>query len=150
MDFDRAYNTFLYEFGKGREMVLSTSLDDRVTSRMMSVVLLDGKFCFQTDWNSRKYEQLFRNRNVSLCVDNVQIEGTCIELGRPAASPQFCVAYRERFPSAFERYSTLECERVFSVTPTVIRRWIYLDGVPHTEVFDVEARSHALEQYKGR
>lgn len=149
MDFDRAYSTFLYEFGEGREMVLSTSLDDHVTSRMMSVVLLDGKFYFQTDWNSRKYEQLFRNRNVALCVDNVQIEGTCAELGRPAASPRFCVAYRERFPAAFERYSTLECERAFSVTPALVRRWFYLDGVPHTEIFDVAARTHELRKYEG-
>lgn len=49
MDFKEAYAQFLREFGAGRPMVVSTSLHDRVTSRMLSVVLMDGKFYFQTD-----------------------------------------------------------------------------------------------------
>lgn len=40
--FSQKYGTFLLEFGKGRKMVLSTSENNRVSSRMMSVVQIDG------------------------------------------------------------------------------------------------------------
>lgn len=39
-------------------MVLSTSLHDEVTSRMMSFIIQDEKFYFQTDNRFRKYAQL--------------------------------------------------------------------------------------------
>lgn len=55
-------------------MVLSTSLNDVVTSRMMSVVLINKKIYFQTDRTFRKYRQLKENPRVSLCVDNMQID----------------------------------------------------------------------------
>lgn len=40
--FEEKYSAFLLEFGKGRKMVLSTAEKDRVTSRMMSIVQIDG------------------------------------------------------------------------------------------------------------
>lgn len=42
--FENNYSEFLVEFGKGRKMVLSSSENDEVTSRMMSVVQIDGAF----------------------------------------------------------------------------------------------------------
>ena len=81
--FIERYEAFLTEFGQGRKMVLSTSENDRVSSRMMSIVLINGIFCFQTDTELRKYHQLTVNPNVALCIDNIQIEGICSEKGRP-------------------------------------------------------------------
>ena len=40
--FTTAYQNFLSDFGKGRTMVLSTSENDVVYSRMMSVVQIEG------------------------------------------------------------------------------------------------------------
>lgn len=68
-----SYNNFLVDFGKGKLMVLSSSKNDKVTSRMMSVVQSDGLFYFQTDKTFRKYYQLVNNPQVALCVDNIQI-----------------------------------------------------------------------------
>lgn len=64
-------------------MVLSTSYQDKVTSRMMSVIIFDGEFYFQTDKNFRKYNQIKNNPNVLLCCDNISVEGICTELGKP-------------------------------------------------------------------
>ena len=47
------------EFNNGKTMVLSSSENDKVTSRMMSVVCVDGLLYFQTDKTFRKYHQLF-------------------------------------------------------------------------------------------
>ena len=64
--FSAEYENFLSDFGKGRTMVLSTSEDNIVSSRMMSVVLIDGLFYFQTDRRFRKYRQLSHNPNAAL------------------------------------------------------------------------------------
>ena len=77
-DFQEKLESFYSDFGTGKTMVLSTSADGIVSSRMMSVVLIDGKFFFQTDKELRKYSQLKNNKNVALCIDNIQILKTLI------------------------------------------------------------------------
>ena len=130
-------------------MVLSTSLKDVVTSRMMSVVAMDGKLYFQTDNTFRKYVQLKGNSNVALCIDNIQMEGTCREIGHPMEHDEFCNVYRHAFPSSYERYSKLQNERLFVITPTFIERWIYVDSVPYVETFDVMNEEYTLQKYCG-
>lgn len=147
--FSDHYNAFLNEFGKGRKMVLSTSLNDKVTSRMMSVIQLNGTFYFQTDKHFRKYGQLIKNENVALCIDNIQIEGRCKELGHPLECSDFCSLYKECFASSFERYSSLKNEVLFAVTPLHVERWLYKDGIPFVESFDIANKEHCIYEYKG-
>jgi hypothetical protein len=141
---------FFTEFGRGRTMVLSTSADGRVSSRMVSIVLIDGRFYFQTDTKLRKYFQLKDNPRAALCIDNIQIEGECRELGRPSDNKAFCKAFSERFEGSFRAYSGLENERLFELVPTFTERWIYKDGVPFIEVFDIPEEKYSFEQYSGR
>lgn len=103
---------FFAQFEGNSKMVLATSLANRVSARMMSVVIEDGMFYFQTDCMSAKYHQLIGNPYVALCKDNCQVEGTCEELGRPKEHPEFCRLYREYFPSSYEKYTHLENERL--------------------------------------
>lgn len=124
------------EIEPGKKMVLSTSYQDHVTSRLMSVIAINGKFYFQTDSGFRKYEQIIRNSRAALCFDNIQIEGVCRELGHPSAIPEFCECYRNRFPGSYEKYTGLRSERVFEIQPTYIQKWIYVDGKPFIEQFD--------------
>lgn len=49
MEFNTAYENFYKELDESKKMVLSTSLNDVVTSRMMSIVVLNKKIYFQTD-----------------------------------------------------------------------------------------------------
>lgn len=71
--FKEKYSKFFEKIGRSKFMVLSTSKDDFVTSRMVSIIVIDGKFYFQTDKNFKKYNQIIVNPNVSLCIDNVLI-----------------------------------------------------------------------------
>ena len=148
-NFNDQYNAFLNEFGKGRKMVLSTSLNDKVTSRMMSVIQQSGIFFFQTDKHFRKYDQLIKNKNVALCIDNIQIEGICKELGHPLENPDFCSLYKECFASSFERYSSLSSEVLFAVTPLHMERWLYKDGTPFVESFDIAKQAYNICEYNG-
>ena len=129
-------------------MVLSTSLHDKVTSRMMSVVQANGRFYFQTDKTFRKYDQLVHNKHVALCSGNIQIEGRCRELGHPREHPDFAALYQARFPGPFKRYSSLENTRVFEVTPFYVERWIYKEGIPFVESMDIEAHKYQLYAYQ--
>ena len=146
--FENQYSAFLNEFGKGKAMVLSTSLKNKVTSRMMSVIQENGVFYFQTDKHFRKYDQLIKNENVALCIDNIQIEGIAKELGHPLENSAFCSLYKECFASSFERYSSLGNEVLFAVTPLHVERWIYKEGVPFLETFDITNKEYCIYEYK--
>ena len=66
--FKEKFEEFLTEFNKGKTMVLSSSENNKVTSRMMSIVCINGLFYFQTDKTFRKYHQLISNPQVALCI----------------------------------------------------------------------------------
>lgn len=149
MQFSDRLKLFFSEFGKGRKMVLSTSENGRVSSRMMSVVQINGAFYFQTDRELRKYGQLISNSNVALCIDNIQIEGQCEELGHPLDNADFTEVFRQCFRGSFDAFTSLKNERLFIVRPTFIERWIYSDGIPYMETFDITAEKYSCERYTG-
>jgi uncharacterized pyridoxamine 5'-phosphate oxidase family protein len=138
---------FFADIGTAKNMVLSTSLNDRVTSRMMSVIIYNNKFYFQTDNAFRKYRQIIHNPYVSLCFDNVQIEGRCVELGKPMDNFKFCELYKEYFISSYNKYTKLENERLFIVEPNYIQKWIYIDKKPLIEKFDFITEKYITETY---
>ena len=141
---------FYSDFGTGRKMVLSTSENNRVSSRMMSVVLIDGEFYFQTDITMKKYHQICANDNVALCIDNIQIEGKCTEAGHPLNNARFCEVFQECFRGSYDAYSSLENERLFIVKPLYIERWVYKDRIPYMESFDTERQQYSFKQYFGK
>lgn len=60
----------------------------------------------------------------------------CREIGRPQEHKAFCAAYRAAFPSAFDRYTHLECERLWEFAPDFAKQWIYEGGEPFEEILD--------------
>lgn len=149
MEFTKAYENFYKELGESKKMVLSTSLNDVVTSRMMSVVVIDKKIYFQTDKTFRKYNQLKENPRVSLCIDNIQIEGYCKQVGVPSDNIEFVNAYKKYFLSSYTRYSSLKNECLFVIIPTFVEKWLYIDGIPYMEFLDIENRKYELRKYIG-
>ncbi len=147
--FTEKINIFFSDFGEGKKMVLSTSENNRVSSRMMSVVQIEGAFCFQTDKNMRKYHQIISNSYVALCIDNIQIEGICEEIGQPLKSAAFCDVFQKCFKGSYDAYSALKNESLFSVKPLYIERWIYEEGIPYIETFDMNTRQYSFNKYEG-
>lgn len=130
-------------------MVLSTSQNNRVSSRMMSIVQIQGEFYFQTDITMRKYHQLKFNQNVALCIDNIQVEGVCEEKCHPLDDEAFRGVYKKCFQGSFDSYSALKNERLFAVRPLFVERWVYSNGVPYVETFDVEKKQYSYKKYLG-
>lgn len=123
-------------------MVLSTCADDRVTSRSMSVVVIDGRFYCQTDERYLKCVQIKANPNVSLCVNNFSVEGECRLIGKPFENGFFIDRMNVHFPDAVARWSRIETECVLEITPKLISSWIYEDNVPYIERWDFEHISY--------
>ena len=138
---------FFQQLGEHGCMVLSTSLHDDVTSRMMSFIIQGGKFYFQTDKRFRKYAQLKENRRVSLCRDNMAVEGICSEMGKPSDFPAFCKLYQKYFSTSYQRYTGMEEERLFVVTPARLEKWIYEGNQPYMEILDFQSQTYEKVQY---
>ena len=135
-------------FGYSKNMVLSTSYQDKVTSRMMSVIIFDGEFYFQTDKNFRKYNQIKNNPNVSLCCDNISVEGICTELGKPLDNNRFIKLYEKYYNYSYQQYSSLQNERLFKVTPLYIQIWIYENAKPYIEIIDFKSNEYRKTLYE--
>lgn len=128
--------------GESRIMVLATGDGSRISARSMSVVIYDNKFCFQTDRTFMKYRQLMMNKNAALCCENISVEGTAEEVGRPVGNARFCRLYKQHFEGSYNAYSELENEVVFRLTPKLIKMWIYEKGLPYVEIYDVENKEY--------
>lgn len=141
-NFDVRLRELFDRLGESRIMVLATGDGDRISARSMSVVIYDNKFCFQTDRTFVKYRQLTENKNAALCCENISVEGTAEEAGRPAENEKFCRLYKKHFEGSYKAYSELENEVVFEVTPKLIKLWIYENGLPYAEIYDLENRKY--------
>lgn len=127
-------------------MVLSSCAENRVTSRAMSVVVVDGKFYCQTDRRYLKCRQIMANPNVSLCVNNFSIEGECRIMGKPLENEFFINAMQEHFPDAVSRWSEFSTECVLEIMPKLVSAWIYEDNKPYIERWNFENSSYIKER----
>lgn len=133
--------------GESKNMLLSTSACDKVTSRMMSVIIFDNCFYFQTDITFKKCSQIFKNPNVALCADNISVEGICSEMGKPSDNADFIRLFEQHYNWSYHKYSSISNERLFKVVPVYIHRWIYEDSNPYIETFDFVNKAYNSTLY---
>lgn len=148
MSYAEKYNALLNSISNHQTMVLATSLNDIVTTRMMSVIKIDGRFYFQTDKKMEKYNQIKHNCNVSLCFDNISIQGICKEIGVSADNKEFCKIYSKYFGSAYKQYSHIENEVLFEITPALIKTWFYENNKPYYEIYNNAEKSYSKNEYR--
>lgn len=128
-------------------MVLSTAVHNTAYSRMMSIVQFGEKFYFQTDCKMDKYSQLKLSSDISLCFDNITIQGRCKEVGIPLENEKFCELYSKYFTHAYQLYSHLENEVLFEITPTAIKVWGYENSNPYYEIYNVQNKTYIRNEY---
>lgn len=144
-EFSEKLSSLWKKIGSHGVMVLSTCAENRVTSRPVSAVVIDGKFYCQTDENYLKYRQLIQNENAALSVKNFSVEGRCKSIGKPPDNDFFIKAMKKHFLPAYTRYSNLEQERVLEFTPTLIYSWGCELAKPYMEYRDFENSSYRKE-----
>lgn len=86
---------------------------------------------------------------LSTSLDNIQIEGKCEEIGHRLDNVEFCDTYKACFPDSYSNYTALKNERLFEVIPTFIEKWLYIEGAPCIESYDIENKKYMLEKYCG-
>lgn len=135
-EFNSALTSLWRAIGTHGVMTLSTCSENRVTSRSMSVVVIDGRFYCQTDENYLKCRQLSDNPNAALCYKNFSVEGICRIIGKPTEFDFFIKAIKKYYRLAAERYSVLKTECVLEITPTLVYSWNYALDKPYMQYWD--------------
>jgi len=128
--------------------VLSTSLDDYVTSRPMSIIHIGLDIYFQTNKCYIKHEQMSKNSQVTLCCQNYTIEGLseCIGDWKDDKNNDLMELYISKHQNSFNRYGMLDGQIVYRVTPVKVKMWKYIDGEPIREVLLVhEQRAERMD-----
>lgn len=145
--FDESLAKLWKKIGTHDVMTLSTCAENRVTSRQMSVAVINGKFYCQTNENYLKYKQVLQNQNVALCVKNFSIEGVCRDIGKPLDEENSFAAkaIKKHFLLAYKHYSHLAEERLLEITPTLIYSWSYEGTKPYMEFWNFEAADYRKE-----
>lgn len=121
--------------------VLSTSANDYVTARPMSIIHRGLDIYFQSNRDYVKYAQMRTNPHVALTWNNITIEGRAEELGPwgVLADGTLAEQYRDTHENSFKHYAHLKGQTVFHITPIRVRLWKYIEGTPYREILDVAA-----------
>ena len=127
---------------KNRIWVLSTSHIDIVTSRSMSIINIGLDIYFQTGNCYVKHNQMAKNKNVSLCWNNISIEGIAEEIGnwKDERNQDLLALYKEKHKASYEAYGMLEVQVVYKVKSKKVKYWKYMDGKPVREVLHIDEK----------
>lgn len=147
--FDKKLIEFFQGMGESKKAVLATSSNDRVTSRMMSFVIYENKFYCQTDKRFLKVKQILDNPKVSICIDNIQIEGIAKIIGKPLENNMFITLFKKYFKNSYENYSFLENEILLEISPSFITVWNYKEVIPIREFYRLDLKEFVEEIYGG-
>ena len=150
VEYHEKLKIFFDELGIAKKMVLATSSDDIVSARTVSVLAFDEKLYFQTDIAMDKAKDIMNNSKVALAAGNIQIKGNCKEVGHPLDenNEKFLNYFKEYYSSAYAKYSHLHNERVYEITPTLIKLWTYKEESPCIEFFDCNKQEYNLIKYE--
>lgn len=140
-------NEIISSLEKNRNWVLSTSSNNIVSSRSMSIINRGLDIYFQTNECYLKHSQMQENSNVSLCFSNISIEGTASPIGnwKDPNNKELMEIYKYAHPSSFEAYGLLDGQVVYKVTPKVVKLWKYVEGNPlRQNLYVAEMRAEEL------
>ena len=147
--FDKKIVELFQGIGEAKKAVLATSSNNRVTSRTMSFVIYENKFYCQTDKKFLKVEQILDNPKVSICIDNIQIEGIAQIIGKPSENNIFSTLFNKYFKNSYENYSFLENEVLLKINPTFIAVWNYKESIPIRNFYKLDSKEYIEEIYIG-
>lgn len=113
LDFPNTMQRMISVLSDVKEMVLSTSSNDRVTSRIVSTAFHEQKIIFMSWGHHTKCVQMRDNPAVALCnvtgklYDNVQVEGIASILGDALAvdNMEYIDVYKKKQPDYFKMFS---------------------------------------------
>ena len=138
------------ELGDHAIGALATCFDGKPYVRSISCIFQNEKIYFQSDRTMQKAIHIKETPFVSVCFWHIQIQGICKEIESPVhpCNKPFLQLFTAHYPRAAQRYSHMDNERIYQITPTKIETWRYIDGMPYREMFDIEAKLYISRQYE--
>lgn len=136
ISFENFKSEILDTLEKIKVWILSTSLNDKVTSRSMSIINEDLIIYFQTNECYLKDNQMKQNPKVALCYNNFSIEGIAEPIGNwlDEKNKDLLEVYKKHHLGSFEYYGLLEGQVIYKITPKIIKVWKYKDKKPFREI----------------
>lgn len=148
-NFTKAVNDVMEKINPGNKMVLATKDGDGVAARTISILVYNNAFYFQTGIDMAKAKEIEKCSNVALCFKGIEIKGTCVQVGKPTdeSNKWFIDLFKKIYPSAYEKYSHLEQERIYIITPKLIKTWEHQGNLPGIQVIDFDSKSVNYQVY---
>lgn len=149
VEFLEGKRRFLEQIGEKKTMVLATSADEEVAARNMSCIVIGGKIYFQSDKKFKKATDIRKNKNIALCVDNMQITGKVVEVGDINSEKviEFKNKYSKLNESSYRAYSHLIDTIVYEVEVLKVVLWKYEKDDVYREFLDFERQVAWREWY---
>ncbi len=149
IDFRQAMEYVWNKVEKKKIAVLSTAAHNRVTSRAMSFIRLGDDLYFQSDERNLKIRQIQKNRNVAVCLDNIQMEAEAEIRGHSSlpVNHDFVAKFKQEHPGSYEAYTEGKHQVVIRLIIKLITLWKYLDGSPYREFVFPEQQRAERERY---
>lgn len=115
-------------------LYLSTSLNDVVSARPVSPLMLGARLFVRTSAASRKAKEMLANPHIAGCVGNFYFTGKAKALGSVSAAQNTAVkeAYQARYPGAFSEEDDFiqSDEMFFELLVENAAEWVYENGAP--------------------
>lgn len=83
LDYEILKQEVIHTLENSKSIVLATCSNNRVTAREVYFATNNFSIYFLTSKAFDKYKQIEKNRNVALCLGNIQMEGIAIIKGHP-------------------------------------------------------------------
>lgn len=104
LNFEEYKKSVLNQISEIKNIVLATSADGSVTTRLVGQLLYDNKIAFSTSGNSFKVEQINKNPNVAFFLNGLNIEAEARLCGHPEEHPVAVEAYVKKYPEYVSKY----------------------------------------------
>lgn len=123
--FEQAKKIMFDKLGDYKIMALASCVDNYPMVRNVSCIFYNEKIYFKTDKNFRKTQQLFKNDQVALCFNGVQVEGKAVNKGLVVDEPErvFEKKYQEYLWQSYNAYSHVDTEILIEVEPKFVEIW---------------------------
>lgn len=146
MDFYKRFSSVWKQLGESSLFVLATVNGTVPSARMMSGIICSEQIYFQSDSLMDKASEIRQNNAVAVCIEDIQIKGVCSECGHPLAKGNewFAKTFRETYPKAFKKYTHIESEMLYKISPKIIKIWSEIEGIPCIEKLDVEKHMYDI------
>ena len=126
-EFLEARINLLSQFDKNGNVVLSSSHNDFVTSRTVTVIPFNNALYFTSIKRpgAVKMEQIEKNSNVAICVNSIQITGVASILGLVSddENAEVMAIYKEKLPESYERFAVVPSCMLIKIDLRASKSW---------------------------